>query len=96
MSAADNGAANRAADNLFPSSDVLRRLAISDTGFVFDPVTGQSFSVGETGTAVLKAARELQRIDAIVEFLLREYAATPLQIERDLQDFGQRLKELLK
>ncbi len=32
----------------------LRELAVSDTGFVFDPYTGHTFTVNATGLALLK------------------------------------------
>ena len=36
----------------------LSQLALSDEGFVFDPQTGDSFQVSETGIAVLRALKE--------------------------------------
>jgi hypothetical protein len=36
--------------------DVIKRLAVNDSGFVFDPVSGKSFSTNETGKAILKLA----------------------------------------
>ena len=32
-----------------PSVQALRRLAISESGFVFDPMSGHHFTVNETG-----------------------------------------------
>ena len=37
-----------------PKSDVLKRLALSDSGFVFDPVSGNSFTVNGSGLAILR------------------------------------------
>jgi hypothetical protein len=36
----------------------LRQLALSDTGFVFDPQSGATFTVNATGLCVLKALQE--------------------------------------
>ncbi|MDO8331364.1 MAG: PqqD family protein [Fluviicoccus sp.] len=80
----------------FPEANLLRRLAISETGFIFDPVSGQSFSTGETGVAVLKLARDTEWLDDLIQQLCTEYDGNPGQIERDLQDFAARLKELIK
>ena len=44
------------------SGDRLRQLAVSDTGFVFDPQTGQSFTVNATGRLVLDC---LKRSDGL-------------------------------
>jgi len=35
----------------------LKDLAISESGFVFDPVTGATFTVNATGLAILQALR---------------------------------------
>jgi hypothetical protein len=80
----------------FPAPALLQRLAVSETGFIFDPVSGQSFSTGETGVAVLKLARNLEWLDEVIDCLAGEYDASRIQIERDLQDFAARLKELIK
>lgn len=87
--------ARRATRDWFPEAAVLRRLAISETGFVFDPVSGQSFSTGETGVAVLKRARDTEWLDDLIAGLASDYDATALQIERDLQDFAARLREMI-
>jgi hypothetical protein len=65
------------------SLDQLARLspslAISETGFVFDPRTGHSFTVNPTGLVVLRALRAARSIGDIVEELGREFTgAAPL------------------
>ncbi|GEM_PF-186710 len=54
-------------------------LAVSETGFVFDPRTGHSFTVNPTGLVVLRALRDARSIEEIVEELGRQFTgATPL------------------
>ena len=36
----------------------LRDLAVSDTGFVFDPYSGATFSVNPTGLVILRALQQ--------------------------------------
>lgn len=36
----------------------LRRLAISDSGFVFDPATGHTYSVNGTGLQILEGLKQ--------------------------------------
>jgi hypothetical protein len=36
----------------------LKALAVSDSGFVFDPRTGHSYSLNRTGLALLRAMQE--------------------------------------
>lgn len=81
---------------LFPEAGVLQRLAISESGFVFDPVTGQSFSASSTAIRVLRLACAEQPLPVLVAQLAAEYDAPPARIERDLHDFAASLRNLLK
>lgn len=74
-------------DQRVPPADVLRRLAISERGFVFDPVSGNSFTVNETGLEVLRRLQNSSDVQAIIQELLAEYATTPRELERDLMEF---------
>ena len=43
----------------------LRDLAVSDSGFVFDPTTGRIYTVNAVGLAVLNALKAGQPADAL-------------------------------
>ncbi len=43
----------------------IKQLAVSDTGFVFDPQTGQSFTVNRTGRLVLDCLKDLQEDEGL-------------------------------
>ncbi len=82
---------------VFPAAETLGRLALSASGFVFDPVSGGSFTANETGIAVLRALQEGQAgLERMVECLAQEYDAPPAILERDLMDFAARLREVLR
>jgi hypothetical protein len=49
--------------------DRLLGLAVSQTGFIFDPQTGQSFSVNHTGLAALEALRRGESIAGTAQYL---------------------------
>ena len=77
------------------SSDRLKQLAMSDTGFIFDPQSGQSFTVNKTGHVVLSmlknnatteaTARELaERCDKPYELVLCCVEAFIMQLKRYL------------
>lgn len=51
----------------------LSGFAISDTGFLFDPVTGQSFTLNHTGLIALNCLRHGESIESTAEHLSREY-----------------------
>lgn len=51
----------------------LRQLAVSETGFVFDPQTGQSFTVNSTGQAVLALLKKESSLTKIAEQLTEDF-----------------------
>ncbi len=72
----------------------LHQLAISDEGFVFDPTTGESFTVNLTGLLVLRGLKEGKSIKEIIETIKEEFDSTPEEVERDINDFMVRLRIL--
>jgi len=66
---------------------VLRRLALSESGFVFDPVTGNSFSTNDSGLAVLKLLQSEKDFEAVIGALASRYDVDERTAERDLRDF---------
>ena len=66
---------------------MLRRLALSESGFVFDPVTGNSFSTNDSGLALLKLLQSEKGIRAVIEALVSRYEVDARAAERDLLDF---------
>ncbi len=55
----------------------LAQLAISPTGFVFDPVGGATFTVNETGRAILEGVRDGAGLAALVATLQERFALPP-------------------
>ena len=78
---------------LFPPLDVLNRLAVSESGFVFDPASGHNFTVNETGLVLLRLLLKEQRLDQILGILRNEFDADPRDIERDVIEFVSALRE---
>jgi hypothetical protein len=74
----------------------LRRLAVNENGFVFDPVTGRSFTVNASGRQLLARLAEEPDEERLVAALVREYAATPAVLRRDIHDFTRLLQEQLQ
>jgi len=65
----------------------LSKLAINSEGFIFDPTTGDSFTVNPTGLFIINHLREGKSTDQIAEILAQEFEDTPEEIERDISDF---------
>jgi PqqD family protein of HPr-rel-A system len=73
----------------------LAELAISDGGFVFDPLTGHSYNLNETALAVLRALKAGASADEIVAHLRNDFLiANDEDIARDVADLISRLREM--
>ncbi len=70
----------------------LNQLAINDEGFVFDPTTGESFTVNKTGLLILQQLKENQSNEKIISALTEAFDAVPENAERDVYDFIAHLK----
>ncbi|HNY63385.1 MAG TPA: PqqD family protein [Bacteroidales bacterium] len=71
---------------------VRKNIAISENGFIFNPLTGDSFSVNETGVFILQKLKEEETIEAILQSLMDEYELDAHTAEKDLNDFVSMLK----
>ena len=65
----------------------IRDLAISGTGFVFDPHTGATFTANDTGLEILRALAEGLDRAAIARRLRERFEADGPEVERDLSEF---------
>lgn len=79
-----------------PDATVLERLAISDKGFVFDPVTGNSLTVNATGLALLRLFQRERDLDEIVAQITSEFDVSAADAERDALDFAALIRNTLR
>ena len=72
----------------------LRDLAVSESGFVFDPYSGQTYSLNATGRSVLEAVKG-GADPAEIERILRQgfEVAGGEDLQRDLSEFLRTLRE---
>jgi hypothetical protein len=54
----------------------IKDLAISETGFVFDPFSGGTFTVNGTGQAIIKALRDGLTAQEIIDRLAVDFDRT--------------------
>ena len=80
---------------LLPDAKSLERLAVSESGFVFDPVSGHSFTLNETGLSILRALQQDRRLDALRADLSAEFDVDAMTLERDLLEFLGSLRDQL-
>jgi len=71
---------------------INQSIAISENGFVFNPITGDSFTLNNTGIQILTLLKSGKTIDDIKELFAEEYDVDDLVLERYLQDFFSDLK----
>jgi hypothetical protein len=71
----------------------LSDLALSDSGFVFDPRSGATFTVNQTGLFALKALRDGLAVGDIAARLATEFDLRGADPVRDLSEFVQMLRQ---
>lgn len=71
----------------------LSRLAVNEEGFAFDPVTGDSFVLNETGLVILKGLANSKTVGEIAEELSQSHEVEALDAEHDVADLVERLRD---
>jgi PqqD family protein of HPr-rel-A system len=72
----------------------LRELALSDSGFVFDPMTGHTFTVNPSGLQILRWLKDGVALEEMPQRLASEFELEPGEDPaRDVQDFLMQLRE---
>ncbi len=62
-------------------------IAISDSGFVFAPGTGESFTVNPIGAEIIQMLKEEKSFEQIIEPMLEKYKTDATTVEKDVNDF---------
>ncbi len=66
---------------------IKENIALSENGFVFNPSTGDSFTMNNTGKEVLQLIKEGKTIDEITNLMIEKYDVDSSTLERYLTDF---------
>ncbi|HPN37788.1 MAG TPA: PqqD family protein [Melioribacteraceae bacterium] len=69
-------------------------IAISDSGFIFHPSNGETFTVNSIGGEIIKLLKEDKSFEEICSFIVDEYDVDEKTINKDLGDFLNQLKNL--
>ncbi len=72
--------------------DRISHLALNEEGFIFDPLTGESFTVNQTGLFILKRLKEGKKERDIIEEITDTFDVSKEEAERDLTDFIEKLR----
>ena len=72
--------------------NINKNIAISESGFLFNPSTGDSFSTNPIGKEIITLIKEGNSIERVVEQIHQLYAVDQDTFEKDLADFLYLLK----
>lgn len=64
-----------------------KNIATSEAGFVFNPGTGDSFSVNQTGAEILALIKQEVSPEEIIRILTEKFEVEADSAEKDLDDF---------
>ena len=67
--------------------ELKKNLALSESGFLFNPANGDSFSLNPIGLEIIQAIKQGSDEQAIRQQLLQNYAVDANTLEKDLYDF---------
>lgn len=70
-----------------------KSLALSESGFTFDPSTGESYTANHAGARILGLLRDGNDEESIIAALLQEFETTRSVLEKHLADFFSVLRQ---
>lgn len=70
-----------------------KNVAVSKTGFLFDPNTGESFNLNQSGQLIVKFLMEDKSESDITEWILENYEIEPHVLQRYFDDFFMMLRQ---
>ena len=64
-----------------------KNIAISESGFIFNPEIGTSFTTNSLGVAILKQLKTKTSTEEIIDSVVKNYEIDATTCEKDLDDF---------
>ena len=71
---------------------IKKNIAVSDTGFLFNPSTGDSYSVNPIGMDIVRLMKQNKELDEIKQAIMSEYVCDEATFEKDYYDFSMVLR----
>lgn len=71
---------------------IRNNIALSETGFLFNPATGDSYSVNEIGRRIITLFKDEKSDEEVITKISNEYTVEKGSFEKDLYDFKNMLK----
>lgn len=70
-----------------------KNIATSESGFIFNPGTGDSYSANPIAAEILQLLKEGTSVSVIKAKILERYDVESSQLEKDWDDFTNQLKD---
>ena len=66
---------------------IRKNIALSDSGFIFNPSSGDSFTTNPIGLEIIRMLKDDKPKSAIKSYILQTYATDEATFEKDFYDF---------
>lgn len=66
---------------------IKNNIAVSDSGFIFNPDTGESYTVNPIGASIIRHLQSGKSVNDITGELQKSYDIDPNTLEKDTEDF---------
>ena len=70
-----------------------KNIATSESGFIFNPSTGDSFSSNPIAAEILLQLKDGSSVQQVKNLILEKYDVEPNQLEKDWDDFAAQLRD---
>ena len=70
-----------------------KNIATSEEGLIFNPGSGDSFSVNNTGNEILSMLKQNKSGKEIVDHICEKYEVERIQVEKDMDNFFSQLTD---
>jgi hypothetical protein len=72
--------------------NIKKNIAVSDSGMIFNPDTGETFSVNPIGASIIHDIKEGINREGLSKNIVTKYAVDPPTFEKDFDDFVSMLR----
>lgn len=72
---------------------IKKNIALSDSGFIFNPSSGDSYSVNPIGLELIRLMKEGKNQGEIQDYIMEHYAVDRATVEKDYYDFIKMLEQ---
>ena len=73
---------------------IKKSIAVSKSGFIFNPSTGDSYTVNQIAAEILELLKESDSLEKVKAEMLKNYDVDEKSLDEDLNDFSAHLQQL--